>query len=68
MRLAPDVEDVASKVSQCLTKGDTGSAFGVVARFLEFYDKADWPTRERMVSPRPTPAGSALRRDVGGHC
>jgi hypothetical protein len=59
MRLAPDIEDVASEVSQCLTKGDTSSAFRVVARFLEFYDKADWPTREGMVSPRPTSTGSA---------
>jgi hypothetical protein len=59
LRLAPDIEDVASEVSQCRTKDDTSSPFRVVARFLESYDKADWPTRERVVSPRPTPTGSA---------
>jgi len=55
---APNIQDVATEVGQCLTKGDPGSAFRVVARFLEFYDKADWPTRERMVNPRPDPTGS----------
>jgi hypothetical protein len=55
---APDIQDVATEVGQCLTKGDTSSAFRVIARFLEFYDKADWPTRERIVSPRPTSTGS----------
>ena len=48
---APDIQDVATEVSQCLTEGDTSSAFRVIARFLEFYDKADWPNRERMVLP-----------------
>ncbi len=55
---APDIQEVATEASQCLTKGDTSSAFRVIARFLEFYDKADWPTRERMVSPRPSSSGS----------
>ena len=55
---APDIQDVATEVGQCLTKVDTSSAFRVIARFLEFYDKADWPTRERMVLPRPDSTGS----------
>ena len=56
---APDIQDVATEVGQCLTKGDTSSAFRVIARFLEYYDKAGWPTRERMVEPRPEPTGSS---------
>ena len=55
---APDICAVATEVEQCLTAGETGSAFRVIARFLEFYDKADWPSRERMVKPRPDPTGS----------
>lgn len=55
---APDIQDVASEVRRCLTENDTSSAFRVVARFLEHYDKADWPTRERMVTPRPDFTGS----------
>lgn len=54
----PNIQDVATEVGQRLTKSDTCSAFRVIARFLEFYDKADWPTRERMVEPRPDPTGS----------
>lgn len=56
---APDIQDVSIEVRQCLAKGDTSSAFRVIARFLEFYDRADWPTRERMVKPRPDTTGSA---------
>jgi hypothetical protein len=33
---APDIQDVATEVGQCLTKGDTSSAIRVIARFLEF--------------------------------
>lgn len=56
---APNIQNVSVEVRQCLTDGDTSSAFRVIARFLEFYDKADWPTRERMVSPRPNSTGDA---------
>lgn len=45
---APDIHDVATEVSQCLSKADTSSAFRVIVRFLEFYDKADRPSRESM--------------------
>ena len=38
---APDIQDVATEVGQCLTKGGMSSVFRVIARFLEFYDKAD---------------------------
>jgi hypothetical protein len=55
---APDIQEVAREVEQCLMKSDTSAAFRVVARFLEFYDKADWPTRERMVEPVPASTGS----------
>ncbi len=55
---APDIQEVATEVGQCLVKGDTSSAFRLIARFLEFYDKADWPNRERMVAPRPDSTGS----------
>lgn len=55
---APDIQEVSIEVGQCLAKGDTSSAFRVIARLLEFYDKADWPTRARMVKPRPDSTGS----------
>jgi len=55
---APDIQDVATEGSYFLTEGDTSSALRVIARLLEFYDKADWPNRERMVRPRPDSTGS----------
>ncbi len=55
---APDIQEVATEVGQCLVKGDTSSAFRLIARFLEFYDKADWRNRERLVAPRPDSTGS----------
>jgi hypothetical protein len=54
----PDIQEVATEVGQCLVTSDTSSAFRLVARFLEFYDKADWPNRQRMVAPRPDSTGS----------
>ena len=54
---SPDIHEVATEALHCLTKGDTRTTFCAVARFLGFYGKADWPTRNRMVAPRPDSTG-----------
>jgi hypothetical protein len=56
---APDIQETSIEVAQCLAKGEFNFAFRNIARFREFYDKADWKTRERMVANQPESTGSA---------
>jgi hypothetical protein len=59
----PTISEVGVEVAGCLSENDEGAARRLAFRFVEQFDKADDPDRQRMIEIAPGPTGD-LRYDA----